>query len=490
MLEKVTNAPRVPPLHIYVPYLRFIRQITRTHIRYPLHGELGLFDRKGYHLIMSRLFTGLWKHADFRKLWAGQTISLFGSQITLLALPVVATLTLHANALQMGVLRAASSLPGLLFGLLVGVWVDRLRRRRILISADLGRALLLVSIPIAAVLGLLSMGQLYIVAFVTGLLSLFFDVAHVSLLPSLVQRKDLIDGNSKLELSRAGARIAGPGVAGLLIQVVTAPFAIIVDVLSFLGSALFLSLIRTPEPTSPRQGTREGHPYHTTKPPITPVYSGYPGVGLFISLFWSDIRVGLRVVLQNPILRAISLSLMVFNFFLSMISALYVLYVIRTLGVSPVMLGFIYTAGSIGFLIGAALAGHAARRLGVGPVIIWGAILCDVPYLLIALAGGPLTISVPMLIAAQFLSSIGGPITAINQSSLRQAITPDAIQGRVNGTARFIGASMGPIGGLIAGVLGEHIGLRPTLVLATIGIQTGIFLLLIPSILKFRGLAE
>jgi MFS family permease len=425
---------------------------------------MGKLTSEGYHFTMNRLFTGLWKHADFRKLWAGQTISLFGSQITLLALPVVATVTLHANALQMGVLRAASSLPTLLFGLLVGVWVDRVHRRRILISADLGRALFLVSIPIAAFLGLLGIGQLYIVAFVTGLLSLFFDVAHISLLPSLVSRKDLIEGNSKLELSRAGALITGPGVAGVLIQVVTAPFAIIVDVLSFLGSALFLSLIHTPEPAPPEN-----------KQP---------------SSFWSDIRIGLRLVLRNPILRAISLSLMVFNFFLSMINALYVLYVIGTLGVSPAILGFIYTAGSIGFPIGVALAGRAARRLGVGPAIVWGAVLCDLPCLLIALAGGPLTISVPMLIAAQFLSTIGGPLTAINQGSLRQAITPDALQGRVNGTARFIGASMGPIGALIAGVLGEHIGLRPTLVLATIGIQTGIFLLLIPSILKFRGLSE
>jgi MFS family permease len=183
-----------------------------------------LIDEKGCHFTMRHLFTGLWEHADFRKLWAGQTISLFGSQITLLALPVVATVTIHADALQMGVLGAASSLPTLLFGLLVGVWVDRIRRRRILIGADLGRALFLVSIPIAAFVGLLSIGQLYIVAFVTGLLSLFFDVAHISLLPSLVQRKDLIDGNSKLETSRAGALIAGPGVAGLLYTGSDGPF--------------------------------------------------------------------------------------------------------------------------------------------------------------------------------------------------------------------------------------------------------------------------
>ncbi len=413
---------------------------------------------------MKNLFTSLWQHADFRKLWAGQTISLFGSQITLLALPVAATLTLHASPWQMGVLRAVSTLPALLFGLLVGVWVDRLRRRPMLISADLGRALFLVSIPITAFLGLLSMGQLYIVAFAAGLLSLIFDVAHMSLLPSLVQRKDLVEGNSKLELSRAGARIAGPGVAGLLIQVITAPFAIVADVLSFLGSALFLSTIRTPEPAPLESKQR--------------------------SSLWSDIQVGLRLVLQNPILRAIALSLVIFNFFSSMISALYVLYAIRTLGVPPAILGFIYTAGSIGFPIGASLAGRAARRFGVGPAIIGGAILCDVPYLLIALAGGPLIFSVSMLIAAQFLTSIGGPITAINQQSLRQTLTPDAVQGRVNGTTRFIAASMGPVGALIAGALGARIGLEQTLVIATIGIQTGVFLLLIPSIRKLREIAS
>ena len=419
---------------------------------------------KGYRLGMKNLFTGLWRHVDFRKLWAGQTISLFGSQITLLALPVIATLTLHANALQMGILRATSSLPALLFGLLIGVWVDRFRRRPMLISADLGRALFLMSIPIAAFWDLLSIGQLYIVAFAAGLLSLIFDVAHMSLLPSLVQRKDLVEGNSKLELSRAGARIAGPGIAGLLIQVITAPFAIIIDVLSFLGSALFLSLLHTPEPM-PLEGRQP-------------------------SSFWSDMRVGLRLVLQNPILRAIALSLVIFNFFSSMIGALYVLYVIRTLGIPPAILGFIYTTGSVGFPIGAFLAGRAAQRFGIGPTIIWGAVLCDAPYLLIILAGGPLIIAAPLLIAAQFLTSIGGPITAINQQSLRQAITPDAVQGRVNGTTRFIAASMGPLGALIAGALGTQIGLHPTFVIATIGIQAGVFLLLIPSILKLREISS
>lgn len=200
---------------------------------------------------MKHLFTGLWKHADFRLLWAGQTVSLLGSQITALALPVAATLTLHATAFQMGILSVAGSLPTLLFGLFIGVGVDRFRRRSLLIGADLGRAALLGSIPLAALFGLFSLGQLYIVTFLAGSLTLLFNIAHMSLLPSLVKPEQLVEGNSKLELSRSGAVIVGPGIAGLLIQLVTAPFAIVLDALSFLGSAVLLARIHTKEQAPP-----------------------------------------------------------------------------------------------------------------------------------------------------------------------------------------------------------------------------------------------
>lgn len=409
---------------------------------------------------MKRLFTGLWRHADFQKLWAGQTISLLGSQVTALALPVAATLTLHATALQMGILTVAGSLPTLLFGLLVGVGVDRFRRRPLLIGADLGRAVGLGSIPLAALLGLLSMGQLYLVAFLAGSLTLLFNVAHVSLLPSLVSQEQLVEGNSKLELSRSGAVIVGPSLAGLLIQLVTAPFAIILDALSFLGSATFLARIQT----------REQDPLVPEQKPTA----------------WSGVLAGARFILHHPILRSFLASLAAFNFFSYMIRALYVLYVLRVLGVSPALLGIIYAAGSIGFPLGALLAGPVARRLGTGPTIIWGVGLSNAAYLLIILAHGSLAFVVPVLIVAQVLVSLPSAITAINQSSLRQVLTPNEMRGRANGASLFLASGLGTVGGLIAGLSGQALGLQSTLIIAVIGIQSGTLILLISPFSRFH----
>lgn len=411
---------------------------------------------------MNRLFTGLWRHADFRKLWAAQTISLLGSQITALALPVAATLTLHATAFQMGILGVAGALPILLFGLLAGIWVDRFRRRPLLIGADLGRAFVLGSIPLAALLGLLSMGQLYVVAFLAGLLTVLFNIAHISLLPSLVNHEQLVEGNSKLELSRSGAVIVGPGVAGLLIQVVTAPFAIIVDALSFLGSAAFLTQLHVKEP-------------------VPLAASQHPS-------FRSDLKVGIQTIVNHPILRSFIASLAAFNFFSYMIRTLYVLYVIRALGVSPALLGVIYAAGSIGFPIGAFFAGLVARRLGTGPTIIWGAGVSNAAYLLIILANGPLVSVTLVLIVGQFIISLASAITAINQQSMRQTITPYEMQGRINGATLFLAQGMGTVGALIAGILGQSIGLRLTLVVAIIGIQLGTVILSITPFRRFREL--
>jgi MFS family permease len=376
---------------------------------------------------MKRLLAGLWRHHDFRLLWAGQTISLLGSQITALALPVAAALTLHADALQMGILSAANSLPALVFGLFVGVVVDRFPRRSMLIAADLGRALLLGSIPLAALFSTLTIWQLYLVTFLAGVLTLVFAVAHMSWLPSLVRQDDLVEGNSKLELSRSGAVIVGPGLAGLLIQALTAPFAIVLDALSFLGSAAFLAHMRTREQASAPTKRQ--------------------------TAVWSDIVAGIRTITDPPILRSFLASLAAFNFFSYMIRALYVLYVLSDLGVSPALLGLIYAAGSIGFPIGAVLAGPVARRFGTGPTIIWGAGLSNAAYLLILAARGPLHVVVPLLVAAQFLISLPSVITAINQSAMRQALTPDEMRGRVNGASLFLATGLGTIGGLLAGSL-------------------------------------
>ncbi len=387
--------------------------------------------------------TGLWRHPDFVRLWAGQTISQFGSQITVLALPLAAVLNLKASAAEMGVLGAAQFAPFLLFGLFAGVWVDRLHRRPILIAADVGRMLLLAWVPFAALLGILRMEQLFIVGFLVGVLTLFFDVAYQSYLPALVPRTDLVEGNSKLEVSRSVAQIAGPGLAGGLVQLATAPLAILVDSMSFLVSVVSLLLIRAPEPPLPAAHLRNSISH--------------------------DIGEGLDVVLRNPVLRSIAGCTGTSNLFGNIIFAVFVLYATRDLGIAPGPLGLIFSIGSVGALVGSVIAGRAVQQLGLGPTLIAAILLGGVATLVIPLATGSPFVVMLLLTAAYFLMSIASPVYNINQVSLRQAITPDSVQGRMNATMRFIVWGTIPIGSLIGGALGSIIGLRETLLVGAIG---------------------
>jgi MFS family permease len=402
-------------------------------------------------------FAGLWRHADFVKLWAGQTISLIGSQITFLALPLTAVLVLDATPAQMGFLTAAGAIPSLLVGLFIGVWVDRCCRRPILIAADLGRAALLLVIPVAAILGVLRIEYLYIVVFLTGALELVFDVAHRSFLPSLVKREQLVEGNSKLEMSRSVAMILGPGLAGGLVQLVTAPIAMAVDAISFLVSALFLGWIRTPEP-APR----------------------LPDQGQSI---WREIGKGLNLVFNNRLLQAITGCIGTFGLFNSVLEAVLVLYVARELGIGPGLLGLAFASGSVGFLLGTLLPGWVTRRFGLGPGIIGALLLVGLSDLLIPLIDGSMAVVVIMalLILAQFFFGLGFVIFNTSQVSLRQAITLDDLQGRMNATVGLIDWGVVPLGGLLGGGLGEAIGLRSTLLLAALGeILAILWLLLSP----------
>lgn len=392
--------------------------------------------------------SSLWRHANFLKLWFGQTISQFGSQVTLLALPLTAALTLHATPAEMGILSATETAPFLLVGLFAGVWVDRLRRRPILLVTDLARGVLLLAIPLTALLGVLHIGVLYVVAFAVGILTVFFDVAYQSFLPALVGREQLVEGNSKLEVSRSAAQIAGPGVAGGLVQLVTAPFAIVVDAASFLVSALFLAFVRVPEPPAPRA---EGQN------------------------IWRDIGEGLGVVFRNPLLRTIAGSTATSNLGNNIWQAILILYMTRRLGLGAGVIGLIFAMGSVGFLCAALVAGRVARWFGLGPAIVgsigFGALGC----VLIPVAQPPAAFAVPLLIVAQFVAGGSGTIYNINQVSLRQAITPDHLLGRMNATMRFIVWGTLPVGALIGGALGGTIGLRPTLVVGVI-IQATAFL--------------
>jgi predicted MFS family arabinose efflux permease len=382
--------------------------------------------------------SGLWQHPDFVKLWAGHTISRFGSEFSQLAIPLTAALVLNASAFQMGLLGTFEFAPFLVLSLFAGVWVDRLRRQPILIIADVGRAVLLGSIPLAAVLGMLRIEQLYVVGVCTGVLTVFFDVADQSYLPALVSREHLVEGNSKLEMSRSVAQITGPGIAGAVVQLVTAPLAILVDAASFLASAVFILFIRVPEPAPVR-------------------HADGPGT------LWAELREGLAVVLGNPLLRSIAGCTATANLFGNAMMAVFVLYVTRELGIGPALLGIIFAMGGPGALLGALAAGRLAQRFGVGPTIIGSALIGALAELLIPLASGPSIVVAGTLMLAGFIGGTASPIYNISQVSLRQAITPDRLQGRMNASVRFIVWGTIPLGALLGGALGDAIGLWPTL---------------------------
>ena len=393
----------------------------------------------------------LFRHRDFVKLWSAETISQFGTQVTLLALPIIAATTLNVTPFEFGLLATIEFLPFILLSLPAGVWVDRLRRRPILIAGDLIRAAALSSIPVAFALNSLTIWQLYVVGFINGCATVFFDVAYQSYLPSLVERDQIVDGNSKLETSRSAAQITGPGVAGVLIGAFSAPFAIVLDALSFVASALFMFAIRrhetAPEPRLNEQGERPS--------------------------MRSEITEGLRYVGRHPLLRNIAATTGLSNFFSNVVFSILILYLVRELSFTPELLGLAFSLGSVGFLVGALTANRVARRFGVGPTIVGSALTFGPGALLIAIA--PPNLAVPLVAASVFIAGLGGAIYNINQVSLRQAITPERMQGRMNATMRFIVWGTIPIGSTIGGFLGGVIGLHETIWIGAIG---GIFVFL------------
>ena len=384
----------------------------------------------------------LWHNPDFRRLWAAQTISLLGSEITGLALPLVAILVLDASTFEVAALAVVDWLPFFLFSLPAGVWIDRLPRRPILIAADIGRAAVLGSIPLAYLLDVLTLGQLYLVGLLAGTFTVFFDLSYQSYLPSLVRRDQLGEGNSKLEASRSGAQVAGPGLAGLLVSALTAPYAILVDAISFLGSALFLSRIATRE--------RRPERAHEVRPD-----------------FRGEIREGLRFVLRHPLLRPIVIFVGVSNVFVTMLFAIYLVYAVRGLGLDATTIGLIFSLGSLGSLVGALTATRVARSFGIGPGLIAVATAGGLGLLLIPLATGALVI--PFLVVANLLWGFFVLNYFVNAISLIQAITPDHLLGRTNASRRFLVQGVIPVGALLGGALGSVLGLRPTIAIGAVG---------------------
>ena len=396
----------------------------------------------------------------FRRYWSAQTVSLFGDEISTLALPLFAVLGLHAGPAEMGYLIAAGLSPNLLFPVLAGAWIDRFpHKRRILIIADIGRALLLTAVPVAFLLGALTLEHLYVVAFLSGTLAVLFEVSNSTLFVSLVAKQDYLEANTLLNGSRAASFVAGPSAAGLLVQTVTAPVALLADAASYLASAALLLRIRPAEP--PPAQTR--------------------GLG---------IGQGLRFIAGSPVLRATLLGSTTLNLFNYMFAALFVLYVSTRLGVSAGLLGAVIGAGAFGALLGAAVTGRIARRLGIGRTLVLSFLLFPAPLLLVPLAGGPQPALLGMLFAAEFCSGLGVMMLDITAGSVQTAATPDALRARVSGAQRTINYGIRPIGALLGGALGANLGLRPALWIATIGAIAGVLWVLPAPVRGLRDLPE
>ena len=367
---------------------------------------------------------------------------MVGTQMTLLALPLTAVLVLHATPGQMGVLAAVEFAPFLLFGLVAGAWVDRLQAKRVMITADVARAVLLTLVPLGAATHVLSIVELLAVAFAIGAGSAFFDVAYLAIVPAIVGSDQLLAANARLEGSRAGAAIVGPGLAGPLVQLLTAPVVLLIDSVSFAVSALSLLMLRGSE----GHGRRERH-----------------------TNIRHDVLAGVRAVVHDPILRALAGCVSTFNLFSSVVVAIYVLYVTRTLGLNAALLGLITAVGGAGALAGASLVLFAGRRITAGRVIMAAALASAIGTIAIGAVRGSPALEVGILAAAQAVVELGVTATVVSVVSLRQSITPRGQEGMMSASMRFIIYGTVPLGALLGGLLGQTLGLRATVLVAAAG---------------------
>jgi len=405
---------------------------------------------------------GLWREPDFLKLWAGQAVSQVGSWITLVGLPLTAAMLLKASPLQMGILSGAGAAAILLFGLFAGAWADRLRRRPILIWTDLGRAAVLGTIPLAVAFGRLTMGHLYLVAAATSVLTVFFDVSYQAYLPSLVSPENILEGNSKMTLSESVAGIIGPGLTGILVQALTAPVAILFDAISFLCSAVSVSLIRKPEPP-PQAGAA-------------------PHMG-------REIMEGLRASWHDPILRTLLLRTATASLFLGFGGSLYILFAVRELKLDAVLLGAIIAVGGVSGLFGALATGRLVRRFGFGRTMIGAALLIAIAGFLPPLAHGPVAWCAAMLAVAQ-LGDVAWSVYSINELTLRQAVAPAHLLGRINAAAHLMFGGVLPVGALLGGALAEAIGLRAAMFTGAIGFLLSTLWLIFSPIRRLQHLPQ
>ncbi|MDQ0791668.1 MFS transporter [Streptomyces sp. B1I3] len=386
----------------------------------------------------------LWGNRDFTVFWAGDTVAQFGSQITLLAVPLTAAVTLHVDAKAMGVLNAASYLPFLVLTLFAGVWADRYRRRPVMLASTLCRAALLSLIPLLFALDRLNLGYLVAVAIAVGVFTVLFEVTYQSYLPSLVDREDLMEGNSKLQVSASTAQVGGPALAGWLAGWLTPQTAILVSAVAFAISAGGLALVRKREPAPER--------------PAEPIPVR------------RQIAEGLRFTFGNRVLRACVLEAATYNMFWLVLETVFLLYATRNMGISPGTVGLILGGGAVGSLVGSLVAKRISERLGLGNTVTLAMVTGCAAPVLVPLADGPRPVVLGLLLLSFFVGGAGTMVANIQVVSLRQTITPHAMLGRMNASYRFVSWGVVPLGALLGGWLGDSIGLRPAMFVGAAGI--------------------
>lgn len=395
-----------------------------------------------------RAFPPLHRQPDFLKLWSGQGLSAVGSEVTEVALPLTAVIFLHASAGEMGLLNMARWLPFLLFALIMGVYADKLRRLPLLVTADVGRGLVLAGIVVAAWTGALGMPIFVVLVFVFGTLTVLFEVCYFAYLPSLVDRSLLVPANSRLQATASVARVGGPAIGGGLVQLMTAPYALLSDAISFAASVVGLLLIRTREPERPASD---------------------PGEGIV-----ERIRQGLRITYRNPFLRALVGVAASYNFFDQWILTLWVLYAVHDLGMKPGLIGIVMAGGAVGAVLGSMATGPSTRRLGLGGALVGSVVVESIVLLAVPLTPAHHLFTAPVITVAFALNGVGVALSSVAAVSIRQSVTPDELLGRMTASYRSISYGAVPLGAAVGGLVGQFAGVRTGLLLGAAGMVSTI----------------
>ncbi|MEV6752547.1 MFS transporter [Streptomyces sp. NPDC051214] len=422
--------------------------------------------------VSARPRSSLWRDADFRRLWSGQTASQLGAQAGHVTLPLVAVLALDVGAGQLGTLRAVEQAPILLFSLFAGAWVDRRRARDVMVVADLGRALALAAIPLAYLLGVLGMPALLVVAFLVGVLGVFFDVAYQASLVRLLRREQLLSGNSALEGSRSAAQIGGPALGGALVSLFSAPLATLAAAFAFAVSFVSIRRIRGQEvlpSRTPSDGPASDRPAGVRR----------------------QIQEGLRFVVGSPSLQSVGLASALFQFSFAAVMTVYLLFLPRELHLSGLAVGLALAAMGPGAVVGSVLAARLPERFGYGRVVVASAVLADGVMLCVPALHGSSALTIGSLMAINFVFGAFGQLVNVTLMAVRQAITPVPMQGRVVATINFAGMGLTPVGSLLGGFLAGAWGLRTSLLLTAVCLALSpLFMALSPLARLGRRLPE